>query len=357
MLCILHIGTEKTGSTAIQYFLHSNWHKLKQRGTHVCTSAGKPNNRGLPAAFISEDKCDDFLRSNKLKDLRKRRTWKKKLCEDLVREISQAKKDSQVFVISSEHFHSRLSSPAEVFSFYEFLAPLFDRITVICYLRRQDHLAMSRYSESLRAGHVFKSPLPQLAENRHDQLPPYYDFVALLDRWAAAFGEENVQPQIYCKEKLLDGNAIHDFLEVTGLQLDDPNKASADNANVALSAEAQTVLLGVNRKISESSAREANLGLRGKLVDYLQVNAPGGSLQPTSAEAEKFYKVFEPSNNLIAERWFHKEHLFDADFSDYPDIAPVVTGVRVAELFAGFMLQELKSSSVASLENADDSCG
>ena len=82
--------------------------------------------------------------------------------------------------------------------------------------------------------------------------------------------------------------------------------------------------------------------LRGKLVHYLQANAPGASRRPTSAEAEEFYKVFEPSNNLVAKRWFHKDHLFEADFSDYPDIAPVVSGERAAELLAGFMLQELK---------------
>lgn len=342
MHCILHIGTEKTGSTAIQHFLHSNWHKLKQRGTHVCTSVGKPNNRSLPAAFMSEEKCDDFLRRHKLQGISDRRAWAKKLQKGLVKEISRAKKDSQVFVISSEHFHSRLTTSAEVASFHEFLAPLFDRITVICYLRRQDHLAMSRYSEAMRAGHVHKSPLPELAKNAHKRLPPYFDFAALLDRWAGAFGEANVQPQIYSKEELLDGNVIHDFLEIAGLKIDDPNEPNADKANMSLSAEAQAVLLGVNRKIGESGAREASMRLRGKLVRYLQANAPGASRRPTSSEAEKFYKVFEPSNDLVAKRWFHKDHLFEADFSDYPEFAPVVSGERAAELLAGFMLQEIK---------------
>jgi hypothetical protein len=342
MHCIVHIGTEKTGSTAIQHFLHSNWHKLKQRGAHVCTSVGKPNNRSLPAAFMSEDKCDDFLRRHKLQDVGDRRAWTKELKNGLVMEISQARKDSQVFVISSEHFHSRLTSSAEVSSFHEFLAPLFDRVTVICYLRRQDHLAMSRYSEAMRAGHVHKSPLPELAKNPHKQLPPYFDFAALLDRWAGFFGEENIQPQIYSKEELLEGNVIHDFLKVTGLQLDDPNEPNADKANMSLSVEAQSVLLGVNRKINESGARETSMRLRGKLVRYLQANAPGASRRSTSAEAEQFYSLFELSNNLVAKRWFNKDRLFEADFSDYPDFAPVVSGERAAELLAGFMLQEMK---------------
>jgi hypothetical protein len=341
MHCILHIGTEKTGSTAIQHFLHSNWHKLKQGGAHVCTSVGKPNNRSLPAAFMSEDKCDDFLRRHKLQDADDRRAWTKKLQRGLVEEISKAKKDSQIFVISSEHFHSRLTSPAEVSNFHEFLAPLFERVTVICYLRRQDHLAMSRYSEAMRAGHVHQSPLPKFAKNPHKRLPPYFDFAALLDRWAEFFGEENVQPQIYAKEELLDGNVIHDFLHITGLRLDNPNEPNVDKANMSLSAEAQAVLLGVNRKISESGAREASMRLRGKLVRYLQVNAPGASRRPTAEEAEEFYKVFEASNNLVAKRWFDKDQLFDTDFTNYPDLAPVVSGERASELLAGFMLREM----------------
>ena len=54
-----------------------------------------------------------------------------------------------------------------------------------------------------------------------------------------------------------------------------------------------------------------------------------------------FYRVFEASNSLVAKRWFHKEKLFEADFSDYPDSAPLVSSERAAELLAGFMLQEM----------------
>lgn len=340
MHCILHIGTEKTGSTAIQHFLHNNWAQFKAQGTHVCRSVGRPNNRSLPAAFMLEDRSDDFLRRMKHKNLKDRRLWRKRLLKDFLKEVSQAKVKSDTFLISSEHFQSRLPSPVEVGELYAFLKPLFTSIRVICYLRRQDHLALSRYSEAMRAGHIYKSPLPAVGKKRGGRLPPYFDFEGLLNRWSDAFGEDNIEPQIYSKKDLLDGDVIHDFLHVVGLQLPDSIDSKVGNANMALSAEAQAVLLGLNTTFKELGCRESERRLRGKLVRYLQLHAPGKSRQPTAADAKDFYSIFESSNNAIAKRWFNREFLFEADFTEYPDSTPPVSAEKVAELLSGFMMQE-----------------
>ncbi len=340
MHCILHIGTEKTGSTAIQQFLHYNSGKFKRQGAHLCTSVGKPNNRSLPAAFMREDRNDDFLRRMNHKGIAGRRRWRRQLLKEFLNEVAQANKKSEVFIISSEHFHSRLQHLDEVRELFSFLEPLFSSISVICYLRRQDHLAMSRYSEAMRAGHVHQSPLPAGARRAKGPLPNYFDFESLLNRWADAFGEENIQPHIYSKDTLLNGDVIQDFVQAAGLQLPQDSALKVGNANIALSAEAQTVLLGVNRKFRELECTESELRLRGSLVRYLQLNAPGKSRQPSAAEARQFYALFEPSNNAVARRWFGRDSLFDVDFSQYPESVPVVSAENVAELLAGFMMQE-----------------
>jgi len=343
MRCILHIGTEKTGSTAIQQFLHNNWDKFKAQGVHVCTSVGKPNNRSLPAAFMAPDRMDDFLRRMQHRDPAAREQWKRQLLKEFLKEIKKAKSKSDVFVISSEHFHSRLHRKEEVQELYSFIAPLFSSIKVICYLRRQDHLALSRYSEAMRAGHVHPSPVPAGVSRNRAKLPVYFDFEALLERWSAAFGEDNIEPHIYSKKDLRDGNVIHDFLHAAGLHRDDSYENKVENANMALSAEAQMILLGLNRKLKEQGQTESRRRLRGKLARYLQANAPGKSRQPTASEARDFFDLFEDSNNAVARHWFGREQLFEADFSQYPETIPTVSADKVAEILAGFMVQEIDS--------------
>jgi len=315
MHCVLHIGIEKTGSTALQHFLHNNGKGLKRNGVHLCTSVGTPNNRSLPAAFMAEGRSDVFIQRLKLKNIGERRRWKKQLLKAFSKEVAQAKKKSDTFLISSEHFHSRLWAPAEVKDFYAFLRPMFDTITVICYLRRQDYLGLSRYSEIMRAGLVQSSPLPVAVQDGRGVIRAYYNFETLLERWSAAFGEENIQPRIYSKSDLLNGDIIDDFLSAAGLEIDNAERALGDNSNSALSAEAQLVILGVNRVLKEQGRTESDMLLRANLVRFLQNQAPGISRQPTSAEARAFYKIFESSNKRIAAKWFDRECLFDTDFT------------------------------------------
>ena len=336
MRCILHIGTEKTGTTAIQQHLYANRAAIRASGIAVCTSLGKGNNRALSAAFVSNDKSDDFHRSNNIEDAGVRETWKQKIFKSLSREVSKARDDACAIVISSEHLHSRLVSPGEVVALHDFLEPLFDKIDIICYLRRQDKMALSRYSEALRAGLTPASPLPRGVLRGKTELPAYFNFEALLNRWADAFGEQSIKPRIYSRTELLGGDVVQDFLRVLGVTSSDT--AIAERKNIALSAEAQTVLLGVNKSLKESDW-EAARKIRTPLVEYLQKYAAGESRKPTASHAEAFYRVFEPSNTVVAKRWFGRDTLFDTDFSKYPQERKRIDHNRVVELMAGFILE------------------
>ena len=340
MRCVLHIGTEKTGSTAIQQFLHDNVELLRGKGVHVCQSGGEPNNRGLPAAFMAEDQTDDFLRGLDHRNIKARRRWKKRLLKAFEKELKKARKKSDVFVISSEHFHSRLYSTAEVNELSAFLKPLFDKIEVICYLRRQDQMAVSRYSQALRAGHVLGAPVPRADRIFQGHLPPYFDFEPLLDRWAEAFGESALQPHIYSSDSLLDGNVVHDFLHKTGLGFEAHEMPAIPKANSALSGEAQTVLLGVNKSLDTRDRTQQQRQQYRRLVKFLDENAQGVSLRPEKAEAQAFYQVFRSSNRAVAQRWFNREGLFNQDFSMYSEAKPDINPQDVAALLAEFMLRE-----------------
>ena len=51
MKCILHIGTEKTGTTLLQEWLYHNITSLSKCGIYLSEIIGKPNNQLVPAYF------------------------------------------------------------------------------------------------------------------------------------------------------------------------------------------------------------------------------------------------------------------------------------------------------------------
>ena len=335
MRCILHIGTEKTGSTSIQRFLLNNREALHATGVHVCTSAGNGNNRAMPAAFISDNIEDDFINQNNLQDADTRKAWKREACESITAEVLQAKQSADVFVVSSEHFHSRLVKTEDILELHAFLSPLFDEIKVVCYLRRQDRMSVSRYSQSLKAGFVrYRFFRPDVTPQCHD-LPLYFDFQALLDRWAHVFGEENIVPRIYSHDALVNGDVLDDFLHVTGIEHAGAIKPAKRNA--ALSGEAQATLLRINRSMEKVNTASAN-ALRKEIVSFLELNRAGQAGKPERAEAEFFYHAFDASNEAVARRWFGRNKLFDDDFSEYPVKKTVVDSDRILDILVEFML-------------------
>ena len=338
MRCIIHIGTEKTGSTAIQEYLSGAGEKFRDAGIHVCTSAGKGNNRALPAAFMSADKTDDYLRAQKIEARAPRATWKARLLHSFSKEVQDAGANADAFLLSSEHFQSRLTSPEEVVELHSFLATLFDEFEIICYLRRQDQMALSRYSQALRAGYTPASPLPRRTGKGAHRVPHYFDFESLLNRWADAFGEQSIKPRVYSRAALDEGDIVSDFLVAIGVA--SPRETPSRKKNIAMSAAAQTVLFGVNKRLSECDWHSAR-DIRLPLVEYLEAHAPGKSRQPTVSQAVAFYRVFEHSNSAVAKRWFGRDSLFEAEFSEYPAEEQTVDAGEVAELLADFMCRQL----------------
>lgn len=334
MRAILHIGTEKTGSSSLQAWLSAAASDLRQRRVHCCVSGGRGNNRALAAAFMAEDESDDFLRMHALVEPAARAAWRAEFLERLRKEVASC--GAETFIISSEHFHSRLLDPLQVQALADFLRPLFTEIEVRVYLRRQDELALSFYSQKLRAGFIPPTILP-LANIRRPRStpPPFFDFDALLTRWASAFGAAAVKPALYDRDALRGGDVVSDFRHYARLpQL--PVSLPAP-VNTALPAPAQAALLRFNESCAgDRESRDRHRPLREALVAFLQARATGASLLPTRAEAREFYDAFAPGNARVARQWFGRERLFDESFERYPSEPEAVDWEQAATLLAGF---------------------
>ena len=134
MKCILHIGTEKTGSSAIQQWLYNNKRNLSENKVFLSENLSKPNNRIFSLLFREDFDICDFCKRNNISSKVELEALKVKALKNLKDEIIQNSKTHEIFVISSEHLHSRIRKIQEIRNIKEFLSQYFDEIKIICYL-------------------------------------------------------------------------------------------------------------------------------------------------------------------------------------------------------------------------------
>jgi hypothetical protein len=207
MKCVLHIGTEKTGTTLLQDWLYLNQAALSESGIYLSNKLGKTNNRLIPAYFCSH--LDDWARRNRIATQEDKHAFFEGFLENLTSEITQASKSHKYFVITSEHLHSRLRKRYEIEDLYKFLNKNFDGLKVICYFRNQFDVAVSLYSTALKiSSHAALESFIEQAKPENY----YYDYARIADTWAEVFGRANCDFKVYNREQFLDKDIRKDFI-------------------------------------------------------------------------------------------------------------------------------------------------
>lgn len=298
MKLYLHIGTEKTGTTTIQHFLESNRPALLKRGYFVPKSLGPGNHRWLPVLAYRDDFADEFIRGNNLTDPGRRRQAMERKREELARELA-AVPVNQV-VMTSEHLHSRLRSVEEVRAVRSLLAPWFDEIEVIVYLRDPFSMAVSLYSTALRAGAMDADVFP--ADN------PYMvhaaDYRRLIEMWAEVFGRDKLRIRIFEREQLKGGDVLADFAAVIGLDL--AGLPPPPRQNESLSTYAIQLLREFNVLLRARGLPDpAAARLRNRLVPVLETRFAELPAFRGSAETREAYaRQYGPGVDWVRRTFF-----------------------------------------------------
>ena len=314
MKAILHIGIEKTGTTALQSFLADNRQLMQDYGYAYLESLGLPNNRRLPTYCIEDDRHDDHHEVLNIVGLGERNVWKQQFVQAFADELKNLPEHIHTVVISSEHMHSRLLRASEVQTLKNLLDQFFDEIEVVVYLRRQDQLATSLYSTALKCGHSFETILPQVPP-----FDPYYNFELLLVKWVGIFGKKAVTPRLFDRSELINHDLVEDFLHTTGMTAVDLKKCQLPGRqNESLQPVAQAFLHQANKHIPMLIDGHFN-PLREQLTFHLESHFSGKPGLPPRAQAIKFCAMFDDSNDRVAKEWFGREHLFEDNFQSYPE--------------------------------------
>lgn len=323
---ILHVGTEKTGTTTLQNFLATNRRKLAGNGYFFPQSLGTSNHTVLVAA--SED--DGFSDNIKAHILAREKLTEAQLRRQLMERLDAEDRKAgawHTLVISSELIHSRLHTESEIDRLLSFFRERVDEIVVVAALRRQDKLAVSRMSSAIRAGHQsFEQVFGDIGGYGFQTVPPgrdvddhrfYYDYANLADRFARVLGDGAMHVHLYDD----DGRRLDPIAMIAGeLGIDaGAYDRPVEELNRAMSAEAQHVIAALNRRFATTLPDGQRNPVFLDLKRRIEKELAGAPRQVERGAAQAFLAHFAASNEVVRKRFFpDRAQLFDEDFGMYP---------------------------------------
>lgn len=315
--CILHIGTEKTGTKSIQEYLRGNQKALLKQG--VLYPDQITSNHASQWEFVAavHDKpwTQDVGRNLDIADEYDQMRFRASFSEKLEKCFAQAS-SAHSLLISCEHFQSRLSSRTLVERLRDFLAPWVEEFIIVVYFRRQDRLAMSFLSTRLKSAVRLRQPS---LKNAIKTTPKYYDYWALYETWASVFGSGAIRARLYEPTTWRERSLISDFCDTCELhRLGNTEPV----LNQSLSRKGFQFLRVLNNRFPITPGDHSDMRRRA-LVEAVSKTYAGKFYPIGRSDAKAFYEEHKNGNEKLREAAFptRPSPLFNEDFSDYPEEA------------------------------------
>ncbi|MBN1121879.1 MAG: hypothetical protein JXJ17_12425 [Anaerolineae bacterium] len=291
---ILHIGSPKTGTTALQYTLFDNRERLAQQG--ICYPAGINLSLGKahhPFYFAISGKWWDPNFYYEITEERIPPSQYKGKYEstDFIRDLRYAAKDMDRIILSSEGFFELddqgVSELSEVLKDYD--------VEIVIYLRRQD-----KYLEALYRHFVFDAGA-RFTESIEDYSKhvPNIDYLAKIECWKTHFKTSPLHVIPYERDTLIEQDIVADFASRFNIDIDGFSRVDAD-INASISNELYQLLLTTNRAYWQSRDMPA------EFLWFLKHNLPEEQEKTSLLSPEQRIQLldrFEESNRQLAERY------------------------------------------------------
>ncbi len=347
---LLHIGTEKTGTTTLQRFLHTNRERLRNDGWTLPTSLGEPDQRRLAALCNDDTFTDAFLRRYGLAEPGSRATARKQWTEAFAQEVASA--NTPNLVISSEHLSSRLFTDSEMERLKKFLAPHFETIDVVVYLRDPVDAALSLLSTQVQVGDpngTLPDPPTAWGEGNDRSWISVCDHRQTLERWEKAF-PGRIQVRLFEPDALAGGSIVSDFKTVLGIA-QRPGYTEPERANESLGATGIALLAALNRRIPAFVDGKPS-SQRGALPEWVVRHLGSqGKLQVTGSQRAAYENAYAQSNEWVRARYFpERQRLFSQPTtSGAENTQPATADIDgIADLVAALWLRQASHSTSGS---------
>jgi hypothetical protein len=302
---IIHIGAEKTGTTALQEFFTEQRDHLRVHGITYPGFAGHRQHSLLAFYCMDPGRENHQTRMNPALGSSQRDHWKHKFRASVCRELMDSGGRPDLLV-STELFHSKLASCEEIQRLKSLLDLWCEDYRVVFYMRRQDELAVSLYSTYLRTGGTRHEVLQPRAQPIH-----YYDYERILGNWEAVFGAPRIIPRLFDRTQFIEGDLVSDFFSATGLGHACLGRERPPRRNTALSRNSQVLLLELNKRLPDPESpeqRQRQQRFRRRVADILETTGRGPSARPSPRRGPVLLRTLPPRERTCGIEMVRKGH-------------------------------------------------
>ncbi len=225
-MLVIHIGSPKTGTTALQSYLFNNEDALRSGGVNYMRAARTHiAHNPLPAQILKDAGAP---------------LWR------AIADEYAASPDSTHIISSEILFRIIVARKLDTLV----PADLRRNTRVVCYLRPQDSYIEVLYKQLLKNNRV-----PADRKGFMQAIRPRLNYTQILDAYADIFGADNILVRPFVRDRLENRDIVSDFTSLIGAgKLENP-APEADNTNKTLSAELSEMLAGLGQN-TEFNTRE-----------------------------------------------------------------------------------------------------
>ncbi|MCD7824452.1 MAG: hypothetical protein LUH14_00555 [Clostridiaceae bacterium] len=300
----LHIGTPKTGTSTIQYFLAQNRKTLKKKGYNYPSMGFRFEN-------IGKDRNAHFLVQNYFNERHERLyVQEKALREEGMEKLLVHLSEYENVILSDESIWNAWHSIPNFWDdLYDALKAHGHSLKVIVYLRRQDAYIQSYWQQTVKSSQKldFSGFLDTEPWRR-----VHAAYERNLDKIAAFIGQENIIVRPFERGQFYQGplnqSLLSDFLHFVGLELTDEYDESDRIKNDSVAGEYIKVKQILNARPEFSDKK----GFMFPLMHVVTMQKGGRASYKRacsfpSGTPSDFLKKFEAGNTDIAKRYLHRE--------------------------------------------------
>lgn len=290
----LHIGTPKTGTSALQKFFVENRSELEKRGFSYPAHT-------LGECDISSGNGQEIVNLGVSHSVEKARSYLQSLAK---------KSKSKNVLISTEAFYSHP----------DLIHKIIPSAKIIVYFRNQLDLVESSYNQAVkRAGQ--KMPFSLALKRVINTKEAFYTGELVL-KWVKLFGVENVTFRVYEDEFFKNHNIYDDFLDALEIVDFKGFEQPSDKINVSYCLDALDYKRCINALTADSSfpyMREVDFVLQAYSHEYFTAGGKKFSLY-TRKELEAADRFFQPYRSELASTFGLRSDLFKKSY----DLKPYV---------------------------------
>ncbi|MCR4842390.1 MAG: hypothetical protein K5840_03890 [Eubacterium sp.] len=289
----IHIGTPKTGTTAIQLFMSGNEEALKAQNT-IYPRLGKKGH------LVRVERNGHWLCD--VEDSEGNIKANTKLINDLCNEYENV-------VLSDEGVWNYSARNPEFWHVVEREFSKYDfDYKVVVYLRRQDDYAYSHYLQQIQTRNKYKFTLKKYLDGCITGEKNWNDYFAYLDNLSSIIGKDRIIVRPYERSEFRNGSIIQDFFDVIGIEMTDDFKEQKAEYNPSI----KDVIVEAKRCLntvplygqSDKSVSEWLIQIQNELKDEHKLKNRSGFVKE---KRMKFLSNFEEGNDYVARVYLGRE--------------------------------------------------